>query len=55
MNIRGIEGNINYRVVYRYFTTVIYVCIAYIKGLTREIDNYNIVKDFFECEKKKNS
>lgn len=33
-------------VVYRYFTTVIYVVLAYICGFTKEIDNYQIVKDF---------
>lgn len=30
-------------VIYRYFTTVVYVFIAYINGLVREIDNYDIV------------
>ncbi len=35
-------------VYYRYFTTVIYVCIAYINGLTKEIDNIQTVKDFFQ-------
>lgn len=34
-------------VVYRYFTTVIYVAIAYIKGLTREINNYKTVRSYF--------
>lgn len=34
--------------IIRYFTTVIYVSIAYMKGLTREIDNYETVKRFFE-------
>ncbi len=33
---------------YRYFTTVVYVCIAYIMGLTKEFDNYTIVKKYFE-------
>ena len=34
-------------VLYRYFTTTIYVCVAYILGLTKEIDNGKIVEDFF--------
>ena len=33
----------------RYFTTVIYVAIAYMKGLTKEVDNYKTVKSFFEA------
>lgn len=35
-------------VIYRYFTTVIYVCIAYMKGLVKQIDNIDIVKQFFQ-------
>ena len=35
-------------VVYRYFTTVIYVAIAYAHNLTIEIDNVDIVKSFFK-------
>lgn len=35
-------------VLYRYFTTVVYVFIAYINGLTKEIDNYEIVRNFFK-------
>lgn len=34
-------------VLYRYFTTTLYVCIAYILGLTKEIDNSEIVESFF--------
>lgn len=34
-------------VLYRYFTTTLYVCIAYILGLTKEIDNSQIVAEFF--------
>lgn len=34
-------------VIYRYFSTVVYVAIAYANSLTREIDNIQIVKDFF--------
>lgn len=33
-------------VIYRYFSTVIYVAIAYANGLTKEIDNYEKVKSF---------
>ena len=35
-------------VYYRYFTTVIYVCIAYALGLTKQIENYNEVYSFFK-------
>ena len=35
-------------VIYRYFSTVVYVAIAYANGLTKEIDNFDIVKDFLE-------
>ena len=31
---------------YRYFTTVIYVCIAYIYGLTKEVENVETVRKF---------
>lgn len=34
-------------VLYRYFTTTLYVGIAYILGLTKEIDNSEIVANFF--------
>ena len=34
-------------VVYRYFSTVVYVAIAYANGLTKEIDNYEAVSLFF--------
>lgn len=33
---------------YRYFTTVLYVCIAYINGLTKQIENVDEIKGFFE-------
>lgn len=42
-------------VLYRYFTTTLYVCIAYILGLTKEIDNSEIVADFFLSHTKHNS
>ena len=35
-------------VIYRYFSTVVYVAIAYANGLTREIDNYTRVNSFFK-------
>ena len=38
-------------VVYRYFTTTVYVCIAYIKGLTKQIENSDEVINFFESQK----
>lgn len=38
-------------VVYRYFTTTVYVCIAYIKGLTKQIENSDEVIKFFESQK----
>lgn len=34
-------------VLYRYFTTVLYVSIAYSKKLVYDIDNYDIVRKFF--------
>ena len=34
-------------VVYRYYTTVIYVAVAYILGLTKEINNYKVVRRYF--------
>lgn len=50
MNVRDFKDEKTGKIMvwYRYFTTVIYVCIAYILGLTKEIDNYQIVRDFFE-------
>ena len=33
-------------VIYRYFSTVIYVAIAFANGLTKEINNYETVKSF---------
>ena len=38
----------NQPVSYNYFTTVIYCAIAYVFGLTKQIDNYDIVLDFFK-------
>lgn len=34
-------------VIYRYYTTVVYVFIAFINGLTTRIDNYEDVKNYF--------
>lgn len=45
-----LEDNI-VEVNYRYFTTVIYVCLAYITGLTKEIDNSDILKEVLENHK----
>lgn len=39
-------------VIFRYFSTVIYVAIAYANKLTNEIDNYEIVHAFFESKVK---
>ena len=41
-------------VIFRYFTTVLYVAIAYANKLTNEIDNYGIVHSFFENKMKEN-
>lgn len=49
MNDRSYNGDPDV-VCYRYFTTVVYVCLAYILGLAKEIDNYQIVRDFFESK-----
>lgn len=35
-------------VVYRYFSTVVYVAIAYANGLTREINNYSQIEAFLQ-------
>lgn len=37
--------------IYRYFSTVIYVAIAYAAGLARETRDYQRVVEFFECDK----
>lgn len=39
-------------VLYRYFTTTLYVCLAYILGLTKEINNSEIVANFFRSHMK---
>ena len=35
-------------VIYRYYSTVLYVFISYIKGLTKEIENTEIVRDYLK-------
>ena len=47
LNDRSYVSNDVQPVLYRYFTTTLYVCIAYILGLTKEIENSQIVADFF--------
>lgn len=37
-------------VIYRYFSTVVYVAIASALSLTKKIDNYDLVKSFFESK-----
>ncbi|MBE6130098.1 MAG: hypothetical protein E7183_00025 [Erysipelotrichaceae bacterium] len=48
-------NNLNERtdtwVKYRYYTTVVYVVVAYILGLTKEIENYELVRKFFNEKK----
>ena len=46
LNERTFVSSDNQPVHYRYFTTVIYVCIAYIYGLTKEAENAGEVKKF---------
>ena len=38
---------------FRYFTTVVYVCVSYILGLTKQIENYDIVRKYFEESNRK--
>ncbi len=49
INIRINDKEKSY-VEYRYFTTVVYVMIAYINKLTIDIDNYDKVYDFFKSK-----
>lgn len=51
LNDRTYINNDLQPVIYRYFTTTLYVCIAYILGLTKEIDNSEIVEEFFLSHK----
>ena len=41
-------------VIFRYFTTVLYVAIAYANKLTNDINNYEIVHSFFENKMNEN-
>ena len=50
VNLSGEEKSY---VLYRYYSTVVYVAIASAKSLTKEIDNYELVKSFFELERQK--
>lgn len=49
--INDLNERTNTFVKYRYYTTVVYVVVAYILGLTKEIENYEIVRKYF-IEKK---
>lgn len=42
----------NSYVIYRYFSTVVYVAIAYSNGLTKEINNYDLTRNFFLAKSK---
>ena len=53
LNERKYISNDLQPVLYRYFTTTLYVCIAYILGLTKEIENSQLVADFFIKHKRK--
>lgn len=53
-NWKDEEGKRRSELIYRYFTTVVYVFIAYIHGLTTEVDNYCFVYDFFNKHSNKN-
>lgn len=48
MNDRHIIGDNLVQFTYRYFSTVVYVAIAYILGYTKEFDNAIAFKDFLE-------
>ena len=48
INRFNIRDNEKHYVVYRYFSTVVYCVLAYVLGLTIEIDNYDIVKNYLK-------
>ncbi|MBQ7353376.1 MAG: hypothetical protein IJW54_05160 [Clostridia bacterium] len=50
-NERTFVSNDVLPVIYRYFTTTVYVCVAYIMGLTKQIDNSDEIIKFFESKK----
>lgn len=49
-NIRNNEEDDKY-VFYKYFSSVFYIILAFIAGKTREIDNYEEVRKFYEVIK----
>ena len=51
LNERKFESNDCLPVVYRSFTTTLYVCLAYILGLTKEMENAQRVIEFFEGQR----
>lgn len=56
--INNLNERVNFKnkelsyVNYRYFSTVVYVALASALSLTKEINNYEIVKSFFESHLK---
>ena len=46
LNKRTLLSNNSVEFNYRYFTTVLYVCFAYVLGLTKEFENASILKNF---------
>ncbi len=48
LNIRELNKDNQVHFYYRYFSTVIYVCVAFILGLTKEEENVEIFKKFLK-------
>lgn len=48
INEKNVRDNFNHRVIYRYFSTVVYCVLAYVLGLTKEIENYNVLREYLE-------
>ncbi len=48
LNIRKLNKDNQVHFYYRYFSTVIYVCVAFILGLTKEEENVEILKKFLK-------
>ena len=48
LNIRELKDNNEVEFCYRYFSTVVYVCVAHILGLTKEIENAQLLRDFLQ-------
>lgn len=44
----------NYHVLINYFATIMYTIICYIKGFTKEFDNFKLLKSYLESIEKKN-